>query len=180
MKLFDVIANVGIRPERAVPYYFAYHTPNPIINFSPLDRRVDESTNRFSRHTPYVSEDRIAQVARIKDQRFDYSKLVVLLRELSSAASSGGLYSTAMLVRAIIDHVPPAFGEDRFLKIANNYAGTRSFKESMLNLEGALRLVANSYLHTRIRSSEVQPNSQQVDFRAQLDQLLAELVRISA
>lgn len=64
-----------------------------------------------------------------------------------------------------------------FDEVANNYLGSKSFKSSMLNLNNSLRNIANSHLHQHIRQSEVLPAHSQVDFSADLDVLLAEVIR---
>jgi hypothetical protein len=48
----------------------------------------------------------------------------------------------------------------------------------MANLNNSLRNIADAHLHVQIRQSEVLPTLQQVDFKADLDALLAEIVRI--
>ena len=49
----------------------------------------------------------------------------------------------------------------------------------MANLNSSLRNIADAHLHVQIRQSEILPTQTQVDFRADLDALLAEIVRIS-
>jgi hypothetical protein len=83
-----------------------------------------------------------------------------------------------MLTRAILDHVPPIFGSTKFGEVANNYAGAKSFKESMLNLENSSRKISDQYLHVQVRTKETLPTVRQVDFSNDLDVLLAEIVRI--
>lgn len=83
-----------------------------------------------------------------------------------------------MLVRAITDHVPPIFACKIFAEVANNFAGARSFRGSMQNLNVSLRNIADAHLHVQIRKSEILPTEGQVDFRADLDVLLAEVVRL--
>ena len=84
----------------------------------------------------------------------------------------------AMVLRTIIDHVPPVFEVDAFSEIANNYTGTKSFKESMQRLNTSLRKIADSHLHVRIRKNEILPTFNQVNFSADLDVLLSEIVRL--
>ena len=47
----------------------------------------------------------------------------------------------------------------------------------MGHLDKALRKIADSYLHLPIRRKEILPNQNQVNFSADLDVLLAEIVR---
>jgi hypothetical protein len=87
--------------------------------------------------------------------------------------------AVAMLVRAILDHVPPIFSCKNFAEVSNNYGGgSKSFKQSMANLESSSRKIADSHLHTQIRSKEILPNKTQVNFSNDLDVLLAEIVRL--
>ena len=66
-----------------------------------------------------------------------------------------------MLVRAIIDHVPPVFGKKNFNEVANQYGG-KSFKEMMQHLQLSLRALADECLHAQIRSSESLPTETQI------------------
>jgi hypothetical protein len=83
-----------------------------------------------------------------------------------------------MLTRAVLDHVPPLFGMATFTEVVNNYSGAHSFKETMKRLEGAARKIADGLLHGQIRRKEILPEPQQVNFAAEVDVLLAEIVRI--
>lgn len=109
---------------------------------------------------------------------FDLRKLIRLLEELVLCMDQRAFFAAAMLTRAIIDHVPPLFGCDTFKEVANNYAGTKSFKDSMQVLNNSVRKIADSHLHTHIRASEVLPTRIQVDCARELDVLLGEIIRI--
>ncbi len=89
------------------------------------------------------------------------------------------LFRTIMVTRSLIDHVPPVFGYTSFKEFANSYNGTKSFKETIQHLDAAARKIADSVLHTHIRSAEIVPTAQQVHFGPQLDILLAEIVRVN-
>jgi hypothetical protein len=80
------------------------------------------------------------------------------------------------LVRSVIDHIPPLFGKTNFAEVCGSH-GTRSFKDSMNKLESC-RKIADSYLHTQIRNRESLLTRTQIDFRADLDVLLQEIVRV--
>lgn len=109
---------------------------------------------------------------------FDLRKLIRLLEELVLCMDQRAFFAAAMLTRAIIDHVPPLFGCDTFKEVSNNYAGTKSFKDSMQMLNNSVRKIADSHLHTHIRESEVLPTRIQVDCARELDVLLGEIIRI--
>ena len=148
------------------------------ITFSPIDRRINEKAINTA-SDQYISTKRINELIKIKSQNFDLTKLIQLLHEINVSNSNQMFLSISMQVRAIIDHIPPIFNCKYFQEVANNYRGSKSFKKSMKNLQNSLRNVADSYLHTQIRKSEVLPTANQVNFKADLDVLLSDIVRIN-
>ncbi|MBI4487902.1 MAG: hypothetical protein HY694_02350 [Deltaproteobacteria bacterium] len=126
----------------------------------------------------YVSAHRIEELRSLKAERYDVTRLIRLCEELNAAYDADLYISIGMLVRAIVDHVPPIFDAKNFSEVANNYAGAKSFKSAMQHLDNSLRNAADALLHVQIRRKEVLPSFQQVDFRADLGFLLAEIVRV--
>ena len=127
---------------------------------------------------PFVANERISELSKITSQSFDLSKLIKLCQEANYAYVGGCYLAVAMLTRAILDHVPPIFGVSKFSEVANNYKGSKSFKDSMSYLENSSRKIADSFLHTQIRNSETLPTRNQLKFSADLDVLFAEIVRV--
>jgi len=127
---------------------------------------------------PYVSPHRILQLRNTKPGLWDLKRLVRMLEELNMSNEREAHITTAMLVRAIADHVPPIFGHKTFTEFANNYAGGRSFSDHMKHLDNSMRKVADGLLHQQIRKSESLPAAQQVNFCAALDDLLGEVIRV--
>jgi hypothetical protein len=127
----------------------------------------------------YVDSARTKELHTIKADKFDLTKLIELCKELNKSYSNGSYLAVAMLVRAILDHVSPIFGCKSFAEVASNYSGgSRSFKQSMENLDKSLRKIADAHLHTQIPKKEILPNKTQVNFSNDLDVLLSEIVRI--
>ncbi len=145
--------------------------PEVRIEYSPI-QPVALGVHKF------VSETRIAQLRALAPAPFDLRKLIRLCEEINIAYTGGALLATAMLTRAILDHVPPIFKVLTFSQVANNYKGVRSFKETMDRLDKPARKIADGYLHGPIRAKETLPEPQQVNFAAEIDALLAEIVRI--
>lgn len=125
-----------------------------------------------------MSPSRLAELRALRTASWDATRLIRLLEELNSAYATRSHMSVAMLVRAVTDHVPPVFSCKTFAEVANNYPGAKSFRGSMQHLHGSLKNIADAHLHVQIRRAETLPNEAQVDFRADLDVLLAELVRV--
>lgn len=126
----------------------------------------------------YVDPTRILQLRGIKSHQWDLKRLVRLLEELNSAHEHEMHMATAMLVRAVTDHVPPILNSKNFSEVANNYPASRSFSDQMRQLDTSLRKIADMHLHQPVRKAEVLPLAPQVDFRGALDVLLSEVVRL--
>lgn len=142
----------------------------------PAPMRLDEPTNEFSKHPPFVHPERIQELEQLEHKDFDFRKLVQFCHELNDNYDNGNFLSVSMLGRSIMNHVPPIFGLANFNEVASNY-GKQSFKKSMMNLNASLKNIADSYLHDPIRKKEVLPNATQVNFSHDMDVLLAEVVR---
>ena len=125
----------------------------------------------------FVDLSRLAALRATKSPQWDLTRLIRLCEELNISYSNDCFMSVAMLVRAVLDHVPPLLGKQTFAEVANNYAGPGSFKKSMQNLQLSLRNIADAHLHVPVRQKEVLPTGQQVDFHKDLDVLLGEIVR---
>jgi hypothetical protein len=126
----------------------------------------------------YISTDRIEELSSIRNE-FDFCKLIALLKEINLAHNNEAFFSIGLLVRAVIDHIPPLFGLKTFKEVSNNYSGTKSLKDAMKGLESQLRKISDSYLHTAIRKKDSLPTLQQVDVRNSLDFILSEIVRVN-
>lgn len=126
----------------------------------------------------YVSPGRIAELQAAKG-KFDFRVLIELCRELNVAANAQCHMATAMIVRTIMNHVPPVFGFERFDDFAHQHGGN-SFKATMQRLQKSLKHIADHHLHSQIRPRETLPTEQQVNFAAELDVLLGEVIREGA
>lgn len=126
----------------------------------------------------FVDNERLKELRRIQSAKFDLTRLIKLCEEANKNYVSGSYLSTAMLVRAILDHIPPIFELRSFSEVANNYKGSKSFKQCASHLENSSRKIADAYLHEQIRSKETLPNKTQVNFSSDLDMILAEIIRI--
>jgi hypothetical protein len=128
----------------------------------------------------FVDPDRLAQLRGIVSSRFDLSRLIKICEELDLCFQNECYLAVGMLTRSLLDHVPPIFGQSDFQQVANNYGGSKSFKDIARGLETMSRKIADSLLHTQVRRREALPTRTQVDVRPGLDVILAEVVRILA
>lgn len=140
---------------------------------------VDERQEPIAdRQSSYVHLARITDLKALPKGKLDTRRLIRLLEELNVVHACGCHMATAMLLRAITDHVPPVFELKSFAEVVSNYPGSKSFKGLIQNLQSSLRHVADGHLHVQMRSAEDLPTENQVDFRSSLDALLGEIIRI--
>ncbi len=149
-----------------------YRPPEVKIEYLPAPPTVPSGESHI------ISEQRITELRSISSQKFDLTKLIRFCEELNVVYSERCFLATAMLIRALLDHVPPIFEVQNFAGVANNYRGAQSFKQAMAHLEEVARIIADGYIHIQIRSKEVLPMPEQVNFSQEIDLLLSEIVRI--
>jgi len=131
--------------------------------------------SRRFKNPAFVDQQRIDALKTISNSQFDLSKLIRLCEEINDAFRSENYFSVGVLVRAVIDHIPPIFGMKSFGELANNL-GSKSFKDVMCNLDNFNRKIADGILHTHIRRKEFLPNFTSVDCRSGVDLLLSEII----
>lgn len=165
-----------------VSYEFPHEREEIGQAFSELIKMlVNEPTNNSNELKEiehYVNLKRLIQLKSIKSSEYDLKKLIQLCEEINIAHQNNCYMTIAMILRAIIDHIPPIFKVNTFPEVASNYKGTKSFKKAMDHLNNSLRNIADSHLHIQIRRKEDLPTFNQVNFIADLDLLLSEIVRI--
>ena len=164
----------------------SYHWPRcpkdcpKYVNADDFPESLAQDPHERSRQASqdYVDRGRINELKTLKSTQFDFTKLIAFCEDINRCHGAGSVLAPAVLVRGILDHIPPLFGAVTFKEVANNYQGaTKSFRGSMLNLDNSSRKIADAILHTQIRSKEALPTPTQVDFKNDLDVLLQEIVR---
>jgi hypothetical protein len=105
-------------------------------------------TDKNSFKGEFISESRINELKLIQNTSFDLYRLIKICEEINFALKDECFLTIAILTRALIDHIPPIFGMSSFNEVTNNYKSTKSFKDSINNLNNSTRKIADSFLHT--------------------------------
>lgn len=177
----EELAFLGHEPFEVVPEFepAAALSGNALVLYV-TPERINSGAERAVATRDIVDTSRLKDLQALQQHPdFDCARLVRLCEELSDSFARGNYHATAMLTRAILDHVPPIFSCTDFTAVANNYSGAgRSFKSMMKKLNADARHVADAHLHLQIRRKESLPNATQVDFSQALDMLLSEVIRV--
>jgi hypothetical protein len=137
-----------------------------------------ETKAALERVDTYVNKKRITELRELKSPKFDLSKLIRMCEEINSNWRDENYFTVGLLLRAIINHVPPIFGTYTTFDQAVAGYGNKSFKGAMEQLNKSLRSIADGYNHHLIGKKETLPNDQQVDYKSGLDVLLAEIIKV--
>jgi hypothetical protein len=73
---------------------------------------------------PYVDLTRLHDLKTLSNKKWDLTRLVRMCEELNDAFERDAFITCSMLVRGIVDHVPPIFNCKSFGEVANNYPGS--------------------------------------------------------
>lgn len=138
---------------------------------------VQKNPNIEKGRTNYLDKYTLLRLTKIENKNFDLGRLISLCNELDDNYSLENYHSCAMLIRAILDHIPPIFGKTSFDDVVAQY-GSKSFKDIMKPLNETAKKIGDNYLHTQINKKVLVITKTQVDFQANLDMLLSEIASI--
>lgn len=157
---------------------FGRNVTDEFIGDAPYGSQKDDKS--LPVESMYINPKRIEDLERVTSSQFDLSKLIKICAELNTNWINGNYFTVGLLIRTILNHVPPIFGQfSTFEQVFSQYGGS-SFKKSMKPLQESLRGIADGYNHQLIRKKETVPSPQQVDFKSNLDVLLCEIISILA
>lgn len=139
---------------------------------SEKEKKVLESEN-------FINQTRIEALEEINmNCPYDLSKLVNLCIEINDNYTRGNYYSVALLLRTMLNHVPPAFnGKESFDQVLAELNGPKhkTKKEILGRLHELQRKFADLLTHERLREFEPEMTLQQVLFIPEVDYLLQEV-----
>ena len=107
---------------------------------------------------------------------YDLTLLGRLCRDINGCYSQGYLVATLLLVRSVLNYVPPVFGNETFAQVAASSG--RSLKPLFMDLENNLRKVSDFHAHRKIDTSDEYPSLSQIEpFRPSFELLLQEMLQ---
>lgn len=108
-------------------------------------------------------------------ESFDFQLLARICKEINSCYFHGNIVATLLLMRAVLNYVPPVFRHSSFEQVVAHSG--RSLKDSFTHLNEGLRKIADFHTHRRIGSRDLYPTIAQVEpFKPQFEQLLHEVL----
>lgn len=126
--------------------------------------------------TVYINQEIIEGFIKKQDS-FNYKKLIRLLGELNANYAAGYPYSSSMLVRAILDHIPPLLGCNSFEEVVSNYTWSRTDKEYMSRLLD-FKNDADDALHRQISKDQDLLEMENLPNSNRINRLLQECLKV--
>ncbi|MES2673797.1 MAG: hypothetical protein V4660_06125 [Pseudomonadota bacterium] len=139
-------------------------------------QNLNENMNPYEGHD-FINQERILKLRSLVPKKFDLTRLIVICNEINNCAKNKNYLALGMLIRSLIDHVPPVFGKRTFKELASNYSGGKSVKKTFTNLENSSRNISDGLLHQDIGKKVTVPTLNQVNFSPDIDVLIAEIIR---
>jgi hypothetical protein len=146
-----------------------------LYNFEPQGQPFPRQRAALGPTAPYVATAIITGFTKKKD-KFNYKKLIKLLKELNSNHAKGQQYSSAMLIRAVLDHIPPLLGFITFKQVAKTYPWNKTdmkFMKSLLEFKDN----ADATLHRKISEDEDIYEIQDLPYSNRFNRLLQECLK---
>ena len=130
--------------------------------------------NAFNR-AAFLNPQAITDLRAITSAAFDVRKLLRMCEELNDAYARANYISSALLIRTVLNHIPPVFGMSTFAEVVAQ--APRSTKAILKRLDDEARPIADLHAHIPIRKSESLPTINQIEpFKAPFEVLIQEVI----
>ena len=123
----------------------------------------------------FLNTEVLLRLKAVQGVRLDPRKLVKMCEELNDAYARGNYISSALLLRAIINHVPSVFGASTFSEVVSQSG--RSIKAILARLNDDARPIADLHTHILMRQTEHLPTKNQLEpYKASFEVLIQEVL----
>jgi hypothetical protein len=174
-QLTELVDAAADRPEGIVEAYTQKHGLLAAIDYLRDAAQEANYEGGIALNSAFVAPEVIEQLRAAKPANLDFTKLVAFCEELNEAYRRGSYLSAALLIRAIMNHVPPVFGEQTFAAVVAQSG--RSVKPMLERLEREARPIADLHTHIQMRQRETLPTKNQVEpFKGSFELLLQEVI----
>lgn len=145
-----------------------------IDQLSELSSDPSYAANAFSR-AEFLNPGVIVELSSVTNPNYDLKKLVLVCEELNDAYARGNYITSAILIRTVLNHIPPIFGCKTFNDVVAQSG--RSVKAILGRLNDEARPIADLHAHIQIRNIETLPTINQIEpFKAAFEVLVQEII----
>jgi len=127
-------------------------------------------------HALYVDLDLLVRLQALDHPDWNLAKLATLLNELNDNFERRNRYACHMLLRAILDHVPPIFGYRDFKTLANNHQWPNQVTKTYMRQLEDFKTQGHDALHGQVNAGKDLLSMNDVPPPVRLNALLAALM----
>ncbi len=112
---------------------------------------------------------------------FSKDKLIRYCEELNYNYRAGNYLASTIIARAILNYVPPIFGQNTFPNIVTNYNINRNTRknDNLETLQQGLRKIGDLHNHDVIKQNDIVPTKNQIEpYKPQFEYLIIEIISI--
>jgi len=113
-----------------------------------------------AKNSAFLDTGILTTLTSIRGRRLDTKKLAKMCAELNDAYARGNYITCLLLLRAIMNHIPPVFGASKFSQVVSNSGKSEKKMLSQLN---EARPIADLHNHILMRETELLPTRNQLE-----------------
>ena len=174
-ELSSMIAGLDTSPEVITD---AYDLRAELIAIIDYLREATQNPNYAvdaANNAAFLDADVLIKLKAVRSSRLDTTKLVKMCEELNDAYGRGNYISSTLLLRAIINHVPPVFEASKFSEVVASSG--RSVKAILGRLNDEVRPIGDPHTHFLMRRTEQLPTKNQIEpYKASFEVLIQEVI----
>ena len=159
--LSEMLSKIDTSPDYITEAYDLWAELKGTIDYLREAAQVPNYEADATNNGTFLSADILDALRAARSKTFDTAKLVRYCEELNDAYGRANYISCALLVRAVMNHVPPVFGVQTFSEIVAG-AG-RSVKAVLTTLNDQARPIADLHSHLQMRKAEPLPTKYQIE-----------------
>lgn len=126
-------------------------------------------------NSAFLDQGLVSQLRSMNSATYDFTKLIRFCEEINNSYRRGNYLSCALLIRAVMNHIPPIFGKQNFDQVVAS--SNRSVKAVLSRLEDEARPIADLHTHMLIRTKQFIPTKHQVEpCKAGFEILIQEII----
>lgn len=173
--LSEQLGNLNTTPESITDAYDLRADLSGIIDYLRKAAENPKYQEEERNDSIFLNADVLLELKSISSKKYDTKKLVAFCEELNDSYGGANYLSCILLIRAVMNHVPPIFGYNSFSQVVANSG--RSVKAVLSHLENQARPIADLHTHMLIRKKEHLPSKQQIDtYKPSFEILIQEII----
>jgi len=171
--LSEQLVRLDMKPEHITEAFDLKAELIGIIDYLRQESENADYGHGLITNTAFIDEEVVAKLKSTASATFDLTKLARFCEEINDSYRRGNYLACALLIRAVMNHVPPICGAESFSQVVAQSG--KSIKAMLTRLEEA-RPIADLHTHMQLRARESLPTKNQVDFKASFEVLIQEVL----